>query len=374
MNQLIHETSNSGIKPFQEHNTNKKINYGTNLKSSEFIAMNENFERTGHIQSQFPHFHVIPQSSMISSAGLESFEFKNLKLHDQFINNHESIDKQMQNLVINSGKNGQKSTTYSKEKDFDISSNQESSLSNPAKLIITPYNQSNTIVKKKSLSVPRNVSGGESNEFSSNGYANDNDSLNDSKNTNQNNSSTNYSTATLKPKYFNFLDENLRKMNVMSNFEMQNNLNKNENDKTCQFKENDYYYRQTTCDHESMVDGCDTFLKCHISPTSNRGVYETRKSLSNINNSCSNSNTLPKSNLKNTGNKKQGVTFDEKLEVYEVKNPHYGLEVKSEKREQKKKKKDKQKEEEIIFKTKLDLKAKIQNQNMIHFYVRIILF
>lgn len=62
------------------------------------------------------------------------------------------------------------------------------------------------------------------------------------------------------------------------------------------------------------------------------------------------------------------MTFDEKLEVYEVKNPHYGLEVKSEKREQKKKKKDKQKEEELTFKTKLDLKAKIQNQNMIHYY------
>lgn len=66
--------------------------------------------------------------------------------------------------------------------------------------------------------------------------------------------------------------------------------------------------------------------------------------------------------------KKPGVTFDEKLEVYEVKNPHYGLEIKSEKREQKKKKKDKQKEDELTFKTKLDLKAKIQIQNMIHYY------
>jgi hypothetical protein len=81
----------------------------------------------------------------------------------------------------------------------------------------------------------------------------------------------------------------------------------------------------------------------------------------------SNSNTLPKSNLKGAM-KKPGVTFDEKLEVYEVKNPHYGLEIKSEKREQKKKKKDKQKEDELTFKTKLDLKAKIQNQNMIHYY------
>jgi hypothetical protein len=67
--------------------------------------------------------------------------------------------------------------------------------------------------------------------------------------------------------------------------------------------------------------------------------------------------------------KKQGVTFDEKLEVYEVKNPHYGLEAKSEKREIRKKKKDKQKEEELILKTKLDMKLKIQNQNMLHYYV-----
>lgn len=66
--------------------------------------------------------------------------------------------------------------------------------------------------------------------------------------------------------------------------------------------------------------------------------------------------------------KKPGVTFDEKLEVYEVKNPHYGLEIKSEKREQKKKKKDKQKEDELTYKTKLDLRAKIQSQNMIHYY------
>jgi hypothetical protein len=76
----------------------------------------------------------------------------------------------------------------------------------------------------------------------------------------------------------------------------------------------------------------------------------------------------PKSSLKQTG-KKPGVTFDEKLEVYEVKNPHYGLEIKSEKREIRKKKKDKQKEEEIVLKTKLDMKLKIQNQNMLHYYV-----
>jgi len=66
--------------------------------------------------------------------------------------------------------------------------------------------------------------------------------------------------------------------------------------------------------------------------------------------------------------KKHGVTFDEKLEVYEVKNPHYGLEVKSEKREQKKKKKDRQKEEETWIKTKFDMKSRIQQQNMNLYY------
>jgi len=75
-----------------------------------------------------------------------------------------------------------------------------------------------------------------------------------------------------------------------------------------------------------------------------------------------------KSNLKSTA-KKPGVTFDEKLEVYEVKNPHYGLDVKSEKRELRKKKKDKQKEEELIQKLKYEMKAKVQTQNMIHYYV-----
>ena len=68
--------------------------------------------------------------------------------------------------------------------------------------------------------------------------------------------------------------------------------------------------------------------------------------------------------------KKPGVTFDEKLEVHEVKNPHYGLEIKSEKRELKKKRKDRQKEEDAITKIKLDMKAKIQNQNMILYNVK----
>jgi hypothetical protein len=66
--------------------------------------------------------------------------------------------------------------------------------------------------------------------------------------------------------------------------------------------------------------------------------------------------------------KKHGVTFDEKLEVYEVKNPHYGLEVKTEKRELKKKKKDKQKEIELITKTKNEMINRIKNQNNIVFY------
>ena len=79
--------------------------------------------------------------------------------------------------------------------------------------------------------------------------------------------------------------------------------------------------------------------------------------------------TLPKSSLK-SATKKSGVTFDEKLEVYEVKNPHYGLEIKSEKREIRKKRKDKQKEEEIAIKTKLEMKSKVQSKNMLHYYVR----
>ena len=69
--------------------------------------------------------------------------------------------------------------------------------------------------------------------------------------------------------------------------------------------------------------------------------------------------------------KKHGVTFDEKLEVHEVKNPHYGLEIKSEKRELKKKKKANRKEEDHIIKVRLDMKAKIQNHNMILYNVKL---
>lgn len=67
--------------------------------------------------------------------------------------------------------------------------------------------------------------------------------------------------------------------------------------------------------------------------------------------------------------KKHGVTFDEKLEVHEVKNPHYGMEIKTEKREMKKKKKDKRKEEDAIHQIRLDMKARVQNYNMILFNV-----
>ncbi len=75
-----------------------------------------------------------------------------------------------------------------------------------------------------------------------------------------------------------------------------------------------------------------------------------------------------KSNLK--GTKKLGVKFDEKFnEVYEVNNPHYGSEAKSEKREMKRKKKDKKKEDEILLKTKLDTKSKIQAQKAILYHV-----
>lgn len=49
--------------------------------------------------------------------------------------------------------------------------------------------------------------------------------------------------------------------------------------------------------------------------------------------------------------RKPGVTFDEKLEVYEVKNPHYGAEVKTEKREMKRRKRDKLKEKDFVQKT-----------------------
>jgi hypothetical protein len=74
-----------------------------------------------------------------------------------------------------------------------------------------------------------------------------------------------------------------------------------------------------------------------------------------------------KSNLK--PNKKNGVKFDEKLEVYEVNNPHYGSEAKSEKREMKKKKKDKKKEDDMLIKTKMELKSKLQAQKAILFHV-----
>ena len=79
------------------------------------------------------------------------------------------------------------------------------------------------------------------------------------------------------------------------------------------------------------------------------------------------------SSLNNLGvkpsQKKHGVTFDEKLEVHEVQNPHYGLEIKTEKREMKKKKKDKRKEEDAIHQIRVDMKARVQSQNMILYNV-----
>ena len=92
----------------------------------------------------------------------------------------------------------------------------------------------------------------------------------------------------------------------------------------------------------------------------------------NIDNSSSNNNLdssyALKSNLKSSV-KKHGVKFDEKLEVYEVNNPHYGSEAKSEKREMKRKKKDKKKEDEMLLKTKLDIKSKLQTQKSVLYHV-----
>lgn len=64
----------------------------------------------------------------------------------------------------------------------------------------------------------------------------------------------------------------------------------------------------------------------------------------------------------------KGVKFDDKLDVYEVKNPHYGVEIKTEKRAAKKKKKHRLKEEEIILKTKLEMKSKMQTIKSQYFY------
>lgn len=92
------------------------------------------------------------------------------------------------------------------------------------------------------------------------------------------------------------------------------------------------------------------------------------KSDSDILESTQSDSKLVKPSIK----KKAGVTFHEKLEVHEVKNPHYGMEIKSEKREMKKKKKDKRKEEDAIIQIRLDMKAKIQNENMILYNVSVL--
>jgi len=96
------------------------------------------------------------------------------------------------------------------------------------------------------------------------------------------------------------------------------------------------------------------------------GVNRQRQSSESENGSLSRSE---QDILEGKGGKKHGVTFDEKLEVHEVRNPHYGVDVKSEKREMKKKKKDKRKEEDIVMKVHADMKAKVQSQNMILYNV-----
>ena len=122
-----------------------------------------------------------------------------------------------------------------------------------------------------------------------------------------------------------------------------------------------------------------------LSPDSDSGSYYSEDSVKNVSQKISELayNTISNSESNNTDSfalksnlkpgKKHGVKFDEKLEVYEVNNPHYGSEVKSEKRELKKKKKDKKKEDDMLLKTKLDIKAKLQAQKAILFHVSMIL-
>ncbi len=51
-------------------------------------------------------------------------------------------------------------------------------------------------------------------------------------------------------------------------------------------------------------------------------------------------------------------------------NPHYGLDIKSEKREMRRRKKDRQKEEDMIIKTKLEMRLRVQQQQSSHYFVR----
>jgi hypothetical protein len=77
-----------------------------------------------------------------------------------------------------------------------------------------------------------------------------------------------------------------------------------------------------------------------------------------------------KSSLK-SGMRKPGVTFDETLEVYEVKNPHYGVEIKTEKKESKRKRREKMREEDIVNETWSRMKRVVLEHNMIPYFVSI---
>ena len=76
-----------------------------------------------------------------------------------------------------------------------------------------------------------------------------------------------------------------------------------------------------------------------------------------------------KSSLKPSCKPKPGVKFHDSPEVFEVKNPHYGLDIKSEKREMRRRRKDRQKEEDMIIKTKLEMRLRIQQQQAAHYVV-----
>jgi hypothetical protein len=80
--------------------------------------------------------------------------------------------------------------------------------------------------------------------------------------------------------------------------------------------------------------------------------------------------SMPKSSLKI---RKPGVSFDEKLEVFEVKNPHYGVEVKSEKRDMKRKKREKMREEDLIKETWSRMKIMVQEHNNVPYFVSLVL-
>jgi hypothetical protein len=137
------------------------------------------------------------------------------------------------------------------------------------------------------------------------------------------------------------------------------------------FKKKEYFLKDS--DSSSSVTAAATLSKENNFGDASSEFTKSSSKLDTVSSSISTSTiTLPKSSLK-AATKKSGVTFDEKLEVHEVKNPHYGLEIKSEKREIRKKRKDKQKEEEIAVKTKLEMKSKVQSKHMLHYYVRHVL-